>query len=60
MPTTWIIPEISAPFTDSFSKILLDYIYNNWSINTGNLAKPATMTGQNNKIEFNNFISNDN
>ena len=31
--------------------MILDYIYDQWSL-SGNLAKPATITGINNKIEF--------
>src|SRR6187551_2070409 len=52
MPETWIVPELEHNFIDSFSKMMIDYIYDNWSITTGNAAKPATPTGQSNYIEF--------
>ena len=38
MPETWIVPELEHNFIDSFSKMMIDYIYDNWSITTGNAA----------------------
>ena len=32
--------------------MLIDYTFNNWSITTGSLAKPATAQGQSNLLEF--------
>ena len=52
MVDNWVVPELGTRFPDSFSKMLIDYIYAQWTYNTGNLAKPATPTGQDNKIEF--------
>lgn len=53
MVLTWIVPELgNANFTDTFSKMIKNYIYDQWSFTTGNLAKPASPTGQSNLIEF--------
>lgn len=52
MAFTVIVPELGAYFTDTFSEMIINHIYNNWTTNTGDLAKPGTMTGEFNTIEF--------
>ena len=52
MAFTTVVPELGTYFTQSFSKMLINHIYNKWSTTTGNLAKPASMEGQTNLIEF--------
>ena len=52
MTFTVIVPELNAYFTDTFSEMMINHIYNNWTTNTGDLAKPGTMTGEANTIEF--------
>ena len=47
-----VVAELGTYFTDTFSEMLINYIYNNWTTNTGDLAKPGTMTGESNTIEF--------
>lgn len=59
MVNDWVVPELGTNFTYSFSKMLIGYIYNNWSYTTGNLAKPATMQGQTNIIEFRTGLYSD-
>jgi hypothetical protein len=39
--------------------MLIDYIYSKWTTSTGDLAKPATMQGQSNKIEFREGLVSD-
>ena len=52
MPETWVVPELGHNFIDSFSKMLIEKIYDEWSFTTGYLAKPPTPQGQDNTIEF--------
>jgi len=53
----WVVPELGTNFTENFSVMLINHIYNNWSYTslTGGeegLNKPSTATGQSNYIEF--------
>lgn len=52
MVETWVVPELGHNFIDSFSKMLIDKIYEDWSFTTGYLAKPVTPQGQTQSIEF--------
>lgn len=57
MTQKFIVPELGTKFTNNFSVILSDYIYNTWPYSglTGQeegLNKPSNATGQSNYIEF--------
>jgi len=57
MVETWICPELEHNFTENFSVMVTDYIYDHWSFTaeTGILAglnKPLVKTGQDNTIDF--------
>lgn len=47
----WIVPELGTDFPNSFSKMILDYIFAKWAL-TGNLAKGTTMRDNTKKIQF--------
>jgi hypothetical protein len=60
----WVVPELGTDFTENFSVMLIDYIYNNWpyTSETGlleGLNKPAAKSGQSNYIEFRAGIKDD-
>ena len=43
--STWIVPELNADFTQDFEDIIIQYIYDNWSItNPAKGALPHTNT----------------
>ena len=57
MVETWICPELGTNFTENFTVMLINHIYNNWSFTSetgilSGLNKPAIITGQNNTIDF--------
>ena len=54
MPTTWIVPELGAAyFTQPFENLLIQYIYDEWSLVNPNLpVKPALMQGADSDIHF--------
>ena len=57
MVEVWVVPELQSNFTTNFAVMLINYIYDNWSLTglTGveaGLNKPAAKTGQANYIEF--------
>ena len=52
---TWQVPEISADFSEDFEDLLVNYLWNNWSITNpekGASMKPNTTT-ETNKVSFN-------
>lgn len=64
MVETWICPELGTNFTENFSVMLINHIYNNWSYTTltGDLAglnKPPVPSGQSNTIDFRAGIKDD-
>lgn len=64
MTDVWVCPELGHNFTENFSVMLINHIYDNWSYTglTGaeeGLNKPAEKTGQSNYIEFRPGLKDD-
>lgn len=64
MTDVWVCPELGHNFTENFSVMLINHIYDNWSYTglTGaeeGLNKPTEKTGQSNYIEFRPGLKDD-
>ena len=59
MVLKYVVDGLDRYFNDNFTVMLIKWIYDHWSITTGDLAKPANMEGQDNKIEFRTGIKSD-
>lgn len=59
MVLAYVVDQLDRYFNENFTVMLIKWIYDHWSITTGPLAKPATMEGRSNLIEFRTGIKSD-